>query len=989
MSDETINLPTPAPPPPGEHPLFGKMIGGCKIDRKLGQGGMGAVFLAMQVSLNRPVAVKLISEAFISNEKYTTRFEREARAVAMLNHPNIVQVYDMGKTEAGQYYIVMELIEGKSLGDIMKVKKLCPEKEALNIVRKAALGLQAAAEKKIIHRDIKPDNLMITNQGEVKVADFGLAKNTEATAQLTESGHVMGTPAYISPEQGEGLPADHRSDLYSLGATLFAITTGSLPYVGETPISIVMQHIRAEVPDPKARNATLSDQTCAIVKKMMAKDPNERYLNGKQVVHDINIAIAGGPMEELYAVKGCPPLDVDEQVGSDFGAEEATGFTPDAGGRTALEVQGPGTKTGGISRTISGTAAHTTGALVRKRQRTMLLAGVGGIGVLGVAVLVAVTMSSEPAKGTGGGAAGGTGTSATSGGTGTAPTTAGESGPGPVVPAGPKTIKLDIGEPDDGHVTKEKGLRITGSVGYPLHVGELTVAVKDGKGQVVQAAKAAEIDRSEGTWFVSGVKLAEGPNTITVTAPGANGEIATETRTVTVTVDSERPRITIDGLAAGSNSLTVREREFTLAGRVEDAGGIREATLDGRVLVLEADGRFSVPLSPREGNQSLGINATDRAGNIGSLTLSLEADWTPPDLRITSAEGDVIGSRPDYRVEGQLTERGLSVTVAGSTVAVDGQNKFSHPITLAEGEQSFAVKVSDRAGNFVTRDVKVRFRRLPEGLGPGATADEVTNLKDGAALVAVRAGAFPMGTTEGGDEQPVHGVECRPFYLGKYEVSAGQYRKFLDWAAEQSNPHAHCHATEPRDKSHAPQVIRLDGARRPGGGGDGATWSPSDPDNPVVGVDWWDAYAYCRWAGLRLPTEAEWEKAATWDAALGAKRRFPWGDDDPTRERCNFGNERKFPVKVQSYPAGRAACGAHNLAGNVLEWCLDVYDEGFYAKAGEGARDPVCDAGGEKRVLRGGNFTSAADLLRGAKRLKVEPKTRMLQIGFRVARDAQ
>ncbi|MHC4599847.1 MAG: serine/threonine protein kinase, partial [Planctomycetota bacterium] len=271
--------------------FIGKDVGGCKVEKKLGQGGMGAVYQGTQLSLGREVAIKVISEAYMTNEQAVARFEREARSVAQLNHPNIVQVYDLGRTSEGQYYIIMEFVEGRSLSEFLKTKGAFPERECLTMIRQAAKGLQAAAEKQIIHRDIKPDNLMVTVKGVVKVADFGLAKDTGSASQLTATGHVMGTPAYIAPEQGDGRVADHRSDIYSLGATLFAMLTGEMPYTGETPIAIVLQHIQAPVPDPKEKKPDLDDDTGKIVKKMMAKEPEARYQSCAELIHDIDVVL--------------------------------------------------------------------------------------------------------------------------------------------------------------------------------------------------------------------------------------------------------------------------------------------------------------------------------------------------------------------------------------------------------------------------------------------------------------------------------------------------------------------------------------------------------------------------------------------------------------------------------------------------------------------------------------------------------------------------
>ncbi|MHC4600063.1 MAG: serine/threonine-protein kinase, partial [Planctomycetota bacterium] len=244
-SDPTIHVDLALParesvPEPDGRPskMVGERLGGCEILELIGRGGMGAVFKATQLSLKRTVAVKLLPETFLHDKNYISRFEREARIVAQLTHPNIVQVYDMGRGPKGLYYIVMEYMAGGAVGE--KLDDPLPEGQALRYIVDAAQGLAVAHAEKILHRDIKPDNLLIDKFGRVKVADFGLARGVEATVKLTGSGAALGTPAFMSPEQGMGYKVDHRGDIYSLGATLFTLLTGEYPYEATSPVSMVI-----------------------------------------------------------------------------------------------------------------------------------------------------------------------------------------------------------------------------------------------------------------------------------------------------------------------------------------------------------------------------------------------------------------------------------------------------------------------------------------------------------------------------------------------------------------------------------------------------------------------------------------------------------------------------------------------------------------------------------------------------------------------------
>ena len=229
-------------------PLIGKTVGAYRIEEKIGQGGMGAVYRAVHAKLGRESAIKILPQNLVKDHpQFAARFFVEARAAARVNHPNIVQIHDAGE-DGDLHYIAMEFVRGMSLKEFLQKKVFLSEAEALKVVLQAAKGLAEASKQNVIHRDIKPANLMITDKGTVKVADFGLAKNLDSDVNVTYSGQVLGTPAYMSPEQGEGEPADFRSDLYSLGVTLFEMLTGQKPYKAESALGIMMKHCTAPSP---------------------------------------------------------------------------------------------------------------------------------------------------------------------------------------------------------------------------------------------------------------------------------------------------------------------------------------------------------------------------------------------------------------------------------------------------------------------------------------------------------------------------------------------------------------------------------------------------------------------------------------------------------------------------------------------------------------------------------------------------------------------
>ncbi|HVE39497.1 MAG TPA: serine/threonine-protein kinase [Planctomycetota bacterium] len=267
--------------------IIGKEIGHCTIQRKLGQGGMGAVYLAHHPGLNRSVAIKILPGDLASNPEFKERFFREARLAARLEHPNVVQVHDVGE-EQGIHYISMQYVEGESLDGVLKKRKKLSVNEALSLTKRVASALSAAAKLGIVHRDIKPHNILISKDGVVKVADFGLAKDEDANRSISEPGVVMGTPYYMSPEQARGEKVDHRSDIYSLGATLYHMLSGKRLFDGGTPVSIVMKQASERPVGIRELEPTLPEPVSALIDRMLQKDPAQRFASADELVRALD-----------------------------------------------------------------------------------------------------------------------------------------------------------------------------------------------------------------------------------------------------------------------------------------------------------------------------------------------------------------------------------------------------------------------------------------------------------------------------------------------------------------------------------------------------------------------------------------------------------------------------------------------------------------------------------------------------------------------------
>ena len=286
---------------------LGMMIGDrYEILEKIGTGGMSDVYKAKCHKLNRNVAVKVLKQEFSENANFVSKFRIEAQAAAGLMHPNIVNVYDVGE-ESGIYYIVMELVEGITLKKYIEKKARLSYKEAISIAIQVCMGIEAAHNNHIIHRDIKPQNIIISKDGKVKVTDFGIAK---AATSNTITSNVMGSVHYTSPEQARGGYSDEKSDIYSLGISLFEMLTGRVPFNGETTVAIAIKHIQEELPSPREYVSEIPEAAEAIVLKCCQKSPDRRYQSMPELIADLKQALMNP--EVVVATM----TDVDEEAGT-------------------------------------------------------------------------------------------------------------------------------------------------------------------------------------------------------------------------------------------------------------------------------------------------------------------------------------------------------------------------------------------------------------------------------------------------------------------------------------------------------------------------------------------------------------------------------------------------------------------------------------------------------------------------------------------------
>ena len=301
------------------------------VIERVGSGGMAEVYRARDELLGREVALKVLHARFSQDRAFVERFKREAQAAANLNHPNIVSLFDYGADD-GAYFIVMELIEGRSLSDILRDEGALMPERAAEIAADVAKALSRAHTGGLVHRDIKPSNIMITSSGQTKVTDFGIARalGSDGDQTMTQTGMVIGTAAYFSPEQAQGNPVDARSDVYALGVVLYEMLAGRAPFTGETPLAVAYKHVREDPVPPSAANSDVPKPLDAITMKALAKNPDNRFSSATEMQEDLERFLAGQKVHATPLLGATQAMTRAQPAGSETAVLQQTDYGPPA-----------------------------------------------------------------------------------------------------------------------------------------------------------------------------------------------------------------------------------------------------------------------------------------------------------------------------------------------------------------------------------------------------------------------------------------------------------------------------------------------------------------------------------------------------------------------------------------------------------------------------------------------------------------------------------
>jgi serine/threonine protein kinase/formylglycine-generating enzyme required for sulfatase activity len=965
----------------------------------LGRGGMGAVYRAHDPRLQRAVAIKFIRPGRLGTERACERFVQEARATAKLDHPGIVKVYDVGESE-GTLFLVMDCVNGRPLSELLPDQSL---RATVAQVAQLARALHHAHERGIVHRDVKPANVLIDEAGRPRLVDFGVARDLNRDERLTMGGEVLGTCLYMAPEQVRGAGPGAVSpavDTYALGCTLYQALCGHTPFESASKAEVMARILNEEATPPSAINPDTPPPLEAVVLKCLEGDSARRYASSAALAEDLEAFLAGRAVSASYVAKsGREPRSERLRRRREGRAERSPPLAALAGGAAAILLLGlflasrspskppppqrAGGEPAGVAPSVSETPRVTEAADGRAPEFVI----------------------SEPAQDT-------------------------VVGPGDLIVRGrvrdASTVEVRSGESRQtvrGEGEFELCLKLSGESGSR----ELEFVASDRAQNQTRATLRVVLDATPPVLEISAPtegaivgarvsitarlveehprelrlgdqelvvgaqgsvratqQLSEGPHTLKLTARDAAGNETTVTRGVLC--DLTPPHLE---LQSPSDSLSTHAAEVEISGMARDAHGPPSVRVSSRSAPLElsSEGRFSVRIPLEPGETQIEVSAIDLAGNRATLNRRVMRSTSGPAITLSPELPPVhYGARRSVVLRGLLDRSECSVSVKGKPARVEGL-EFERRVKLTVGDNEIEVVATDRFGNSSQVKTRIRYERRRPKLPPGTwwapPRSQLAYAKRskrplwfenslGMRFVLVPPGSFNMGSPGSaprrGSDEDLHPVSLSEgFYIGATEVTNEQFRRF--------------------DSEHATWDFKghtAGGARQ-----------------PVGNVTWDKARAFCAWLskrdrGLRryrLPTEAEWEYACRagtqsdyfWGKAKGDAHRFCNALEPVTAKEFGRTGDTVFPRDDGFRMAAPVGSLKHNpwglfdVLGNMSEHVSDWYQDHLSGPA----RDPQGPASGADHVIRGGAWNDYDPACRSSSRAPAQSVAKG-SWGFRV-----
>ncbi len=930
--------------------LIDTQLGQYQLKEVIRRGGMSMVYKAYQPSLDRFVAVKVLAHA--SDMQFSERFKREARAIAQLQHPNILPVYDYGEQD-GLLYLVMRYVEnGVTLADMLGQPLVAPA--AMRLIGHVLEALEYAHQRGIIHRDIKPANVLMPSPTWPMLADFGIAKLLNDVEQrLTTPGLIVGTVAYMAPEQATGRAVDARTDIYATGIMLYEMVTGRVPFDSDTPMGMLTQQAYEAPPPPRTFNPDLSPLVEAVLLRAMAKDPNARYQTAAEMARELEHM--AGMLDQPQNVEQESDLYSSGMRAFEEGQWElAVGFF------TRLVVMAPEHEEAADllvaareARERAKTEAHKQIELVRQRQQQSTIQKAAALAAPPPEPQRAPTSSSVPATATRQPATSEATVAAVPDARPVSPPTA----PTPE-PAQPADRRRSVWPWVLGAVL---GLVVVGLVLFrvlspPATTGGEPTAVPSVAATIATkptAAAATTAPVVEST-AVPTVEPTAAP--ILAPAPAPLGELVFQDDFSDIQGQAARTGLEDDQ----------QNNEFSRGFHAPGVYHFQPKLRDARWVVLPrvAFGEFSILAEvwdnsdDRAGEvaQGLIVRARDEAHFYAVLLDSRQGRYTVRKQDGKDNWADLIAWTPSAAIKQADAHNQLRVDGQGGDFSI-----YLNDVKLDSfSDDSFAYGMLGMiVANGDADQPHIHFDNVSIwSSDPPVVDTELPPTRETPAgqMLLIPGSEFIMGSTLRSDER-VHMVALKSFYIDRTEVTNEAYKRCV--AAGACQP--------PGDISSISHPTYYDNSQF-------ATF-------PVLHVNWEQARNYCGWAEKRLPTEAEWEKAASWHAETSRKSLWPWGNSfDPALVNTS---ETGVGDTTAAGTYAPELNGTVDMGGNVSEWTSSLYQPYPYVP-NDGREDP--QASGD-RVFRGGSWAQTKGKATGVFRQGTAPTNEFREIGFRCADD--